>query len=79
VSLGVVDFAFFGEEGADDVVEFWVAGWVLAEFAGPSVEEGMSVLHARLYSSSIAGGCVLLCDSTHELLLARLILGERAQ
>ena len=39
MSLGVVDFAFFGEEGADDVVQFWVAGWVLAEFAGPSVKE----------------------------------------
>jgi hypothetical protein len=33
VALGVVDFAFFGEEGADDVVELWVTGWVVAVFA----------------------------------------------
>ena len=51
VSLGVVDFAFFGEEGADDMVKLWVAGWVLAEFAGPSGEA----------CQSLCSRCVVLC------------------
>jgi hypothetical protein len=54
VSLGVVDFAFGGEEGADDVVQFWVTGWVVAEFTGPSVKD-ISVPCLRCVVSSIAG------------------------